>query len=102
MSNSNSDYLIKATIKKLTERLNKIFSEKFEDVSNIAQEFPEIITNELNDLKSSVIKEAERMREKDFENKDINSIKEKKILNVLKEIEETNNELKKLNETIEA
>ena len=39
---TNSDYLLKAAIKKVTEKLNEILVEKIEEATNIAQDAPEI------------------------------------------------------------
>jgi len=38
---TNSDYLLKAAIKKVTEKLNEILVEKIEEATNIAQDAPE-------------------------------------------------------------
>ena len=43
---TNSDYLLKAAIKKITEKLNEIVAEKIEEASNIAQDVPEIFKKE--------------------------------------------------------
>jgi len=40
---TNSDYLLKAAIKKVTEKLNEILVEKIEEATNIAQDAPEIL-----------------------------------------------------------
>tara|TARA_Y100001978_G_scaffold70405_1_gene63239 strand:+ start:178 stop:354 length:177 start_codon:yes stop_codon:yes gene_type:complete len=53
---SNSDYLIKATIKKISERLNRTFVEKAEEAANAAQEVPEILKKEIEDLKMTLSK----------------------------------------------
>ena len=60
---SNSDYLIKATVKKISERLNKTFIGKVEEAANIAQEVPEILKKELEDFKDEIIQEAKRLEE---------------------------------------
>ena len=60
---SNSDYLIKATVKKISERLNKTFVEKVEEAANVAQEVPEILKKEIEDLKDEIIQEAKRLEE---------------------------------------
>ena len=62
---SNSDYLIKATVKKISERLNKTFVDKIEEATNVAQEAPEILKKEIEDLKSEIIQEARRLEEID-------------------------------------
>ncbi len=58
---TNSDYLLKAAIKKVTEKLNEIVVEKIEEASNIAQDVPEKIKKEFDTLKEAIIEEAVRM-----------------------------------------
>ena len=58
---TNSDYLLKAAIKKVTEKLNEIVVEKIEEASNIAQDAPEKIKKEFDTLKEAIIEEAARM-----------------------------------------
>ena len=60
---SNSDYLIKATVKKISERLNKTFIGKFEEAANVAQEVPDMLKKEIEDLKDEIIQEAKRLKE---------------------------------------
>ena len=55
---TNSDYLLKAAIKKVTEKLNDILVEKIEEATNIAQDAPEILKKEFDSLKESIIEEA--------------------------------------------
>ena len=62
---SNSDYLIKATVKKISERLNRTFIEKVEEAANVAQEVPEILKKEIEELKDEIIQEAKRLEEID-------------------------------------
>ena len=52
---SNSDYLMKATVKKISERLNKTFIGKVEKAANVAQEVPEILKKEIEDLKDEIL-----------------------------------------------
>ena len=66
---TNSDYLLKAAIKKVTEKLNKIVVEKIEEASNIAQDVPEKIKKELDTLKDSIIEEAARMEKEGSKDK---------------------------------
>ena len=75
---SNSDYLIKATVKKISERLNKTFIGKVEEAANVAQEVPEIFKKEIEYLKDEIILEAKRLEEID---KDENDRKTKTSLN---------------------
>ena len=58
---NNSDYLLKAAIKKVTEKLNEILVEKIEEATNIAQDAPEILKKEFDSLKESIIEEASKM-----------------------------------------
>ena len=60
---SNSDYLIKATVRKISERLNKTFIGKVEEAANAAQEVPEILRKEIEGLKDEIIQEAKRLEE---------------------------------------
>tara|TARA_Y100001933_G_scaffold264413_1_gene329906 strand:+ start:1521 stop:1832 length:312 start_codon:yes stop_codon:yes gene_type:complete len=62
---TNSDYLIKATVKKLSEKLNKTFLEKIEEAANAAQGAPEIFKKEFENLKDEIINEAKIMEEND-------------------------------------
>ena len=65
---SNSDYLIKATMKKISERINKSFIGKVEEAANAAQEVPEILKKEIEYLKDEIILEAKRLEEIDKDN----------------------------------
>ena len=60
---SNSDYLIKATVKKISERLNKTFLGKVEEAANVAQEVPDMLKKEIEGLKDEIIQEAKRLEE---------------------------------------
>ena len=60
---SNSDYLIKATIKTISEKLNRTFSSKIDEAATSAQEVPELIKKEIEILKDEIIDEAKRMEE---------------------------------------
>ncbi len=60
---SNSDYLMKATVKKISEILNKTFIGKVEKAANVAQEVPEMLKKEIEDLKDEIIQEAKRLEE---------------------------------------
>ena len=62
---SNSDYLIKATVKKISERLNKTFIGKVEEAANVAQEVPEILKKEIEVLMDEIIEEAKRLEKID-------------------------------------
>ena len=58
---TNSDYLLKAALKKISEKLNETLVEKIEEATNIAQDVPEILKKEFDCLKESIIEEASRM-----------------------------------------
>ena len=60
---SNSDYLIKATIKTISEKLNRTFSAKIDEAATAAQEAPELLKKEIEILKDEIIDEAKRMEE---------------------------------------
>ena len=104
---TNSDYLLKAAIKKVTEKLNKIVVEKFEEASNIAQDVPEKIKKEFDTLKEAIIEEAERMENEvsKSRNTDTSEYNQDPYLSdVLKEIEDIKLKIdhfnRKMNNTI--
>ena len=97
---TNSDYLLKAAIKKVTEKLNKIVVEKIEEATNIAQDAPEIIKKEFDSLKESIIKEAARMEQEGSKNRNTDpteSTQNSNLSEVLKEIEEINEKIEQFN-----
>ena len=97
---SNSDYLLKAAIKKVTEKLNDIFAEKIEEATNIAQDAPEIIKKELDTLKESIIEEAERMEKEMKHNVHVKTSESKQDQNlkqVLEEIQEIKDKIEQFN-----
>ena len=105
---TNSDYLLKAAIKKVTEKLNEIVTEKIEEAANIAQDAPEIIKKEFDTLREAIIEEAERMEKEVTKNKNSNTSetqKDQNLSDVFKEIELIKNEIDrfnlKMNNTIE-
>ena len=98
---TNSDYLLKAAIKKVTEKLNEILVEKIEEATNIAQDAPEILKKEFDSLKESIIEEASRM-EKDEniqENDSKNTYQDSEIKKALNEIEVINKQIDLFNRT---
>ena len=104
---TNSDYLLKAAIKKVTEKLNEIFVEKIEEASNMAQDAPEKIKKEFDTLKEAIIEEAARMEfevSKDRYNKTSESNQDPNLSEVLKEIEDIKGKIdhfnRKMNNTI--
>ena len=99
---TNSDYLLKAAIKKVTEKLNEILFEKIEEATNIAQDAPEILKKEFNNLKESIIEEASKMEKAENvqENEPINTNQDSKIKKTLNEIEGINKQIDLFNKTI--
>ena len=99
---TNSDYLLKAAIKKVTEKLNEILVEKIEEASNIAQDAPEILKKEFDSLKESIIEEASRMEEAENIQKDesANTHQNSKIKKALNEIAAINKQIDLVNKTM--
>ena len=99
---TNSDYLLKAAIKKVTEKFNEILVEKIEEATNIAQDAPEIIKKEFDSLKESIIEEASRMEKAENiqENKTTDIYENSKIKEALNEIENINKLIDLFNKTI--
>ena len=99
---TNSDYLLKAAIKKVTEKLNEILVEKIEEATNIAQDAPEILKKEFDSLKESIIKEASRMEEAENikENKSTNTYQNSETKKAVNEIEGINKQIDIFNKTI--
>ena len=100
---TNSNYLLKAAIKKITEKLNDVLVEKIEEATNIAQDAPEIIKQEFDTLKESIIEEAERM-EYEMSNQNNNQTSKKNqdstITKALTEIEDINEGIERLNKIL--
>ena len=99
---TNSDYLLKAAIKKVTEKLNEILVEKIEEATNIAQDAPEILKKEFDILKESIIEEASRLEkvENFQENESSNTYQDSKIKKALNEIEGINEQIDLFNKNI--
>ena len=99
---TNSDYLLKAAIRKVTEKLSEILVEKIEEATNIAQDAPEILKKEFDSLKDSIIEEASRMEKAENiqENEFTNTNQDSKIKKALNEIEGINNQIDLFNKTI--
>tara|TARA_B100000945_G_C20318126_1_gene566232 strand:+ start:172 stop:483 length:312 start_codon:yes stop_codon:yes gene_type:complete len=98
---TNSDYILKAAIKKVTEKLNQILSEKIEEATNIAQDAPEMIKKEFDTLKESIIEEASRMENQINTNNPTSETKqEHKITQALEEINNINKQIERLNNKI--
>ena len=99
---TNSDYLLKAAIKKVTEKLNEILVGKIEEAANIAQDAPEILKKEFDSLKESIIEEASRMEKAENiqKNESQNTYQDYKIKKALNEIEEINKQIDLLNKSI--
>jgi len=100
---SNSDYLIKATVKKISERLNKTFIGKVEEAADIVQEVPEILKKEIEDLKDEIIKEAKRLEEIEIDDnlREAKSSLNPKIEQSLSKIESIKSCLANLNDLID-
>ena len=97
---TNSDYFFKAAIKKVTEKLNEIVSEKIEEATNIAQDAPEIIKKEFDTLKEAIIEEAAKMEREMSKAKNNNTAEfynEKNLNEVMKEIDEINEKIEQFN-----
>jgi len=92
---TNSDYLLKAAIKKVSEKLNEILVDKIEEATNIAQDAPEILKKEFDSLKESIMEEDSRMEkaEKNQENESANTYQDSKIKKALNEIEDINKQI---------
>ena len=99
---TNSDYLLKAAIKKVTEKLNEILVEKIEIATNIAQDAPEILKKEFDSLKESIIEEASRLEKAENiqENESTNTDPDSKITKALNEIEDINEQIDLFNKNI--
>ena len=97
---TNSDYLLKAAIKKVTEKLNEIVVEKIEEATNIAQDAPEIIKKEFDTLKEAIIEEAARMEKEGSNNQNYNTsepYKDPNLDQVLIEIEMIKEKIEQFN-----
>ena len=92
---TKSDYLLKAAIKKVTEKLNEILFDKIEEATNIAQDAPEILKKEFNSLKESIIEEASRLEKAENiqENESRNTYQDSTIKKALNEIEDINKQI---------
>ena len=100
---SNSDYLIKATVKKISERLNKTFIGKVEEAANIAQEVPEMLKKEIEDLREEIIQEAKRIEEieRDDNLREPKTSLNPKVEQSLEKIESIRTHLENLNELLD-
>ena len=96
---TNSDYLLKAAIKKVTEKLSEILVEKIEEATNIAHDAPEILKKEFNSLKESIIEEASKMEKlENFQEKTTeDNYQNPKIKKALNEIEVIKNQIEIFN-----
>ena len=100
---TNSDYLLKAAIKKITEKLNVVLVGKIEEATNVAQDAPEIIKKEFDTLKESIIEEAARM---EYEmstknnNQDSKTNQDSTITKALTEIKDINEGIERLNKIL--
>ena len=99
---TNSDYLLKATLKKVTEKLSEILVEKIEEATNIAQDAPDFLKKEFDSLKESIIEEASRMEKAENiqEDEPTYTSQNFKVEKALNEIESIENQIDLLNKTI--
>ena len=99
---TNSDYLLKAAIKKVTEKLNEILVEKIEEATNIAKDAPEIFKKEFDSLKESIIEEASRLEKAENikGNESKNTYQDSKIKKALNEIEGINKQIDLFNKNL--
>ncbi len=93
---TNSDYLIRAAIKKLSEKLNQTFLEKFEEAASVAQEMPVFLKKELEVLIDEVFQEAKKMEEEDN-----NSSFSENETNQINTISKCDQEIKEINLRLE-
>ncbi len=98
---TNSDYLLKAAIKQVTEKFNEILVDKIEKATNIAQDAPEILKKEFDSLKESIIEEASRMEKAENiqENESANIYQDSKIKKALNAIGDINKQIDLFNKT---
>ena len=97
---NNSDYLFKAAIKKVTEKLNELFIEKIAEATNIAQDAPEIIKKRFDKLKEEIIEEAaimEKEMSKNIKTETSASYEDPNFNEVLEKIEEINEKIEQFN-----
>ena len=97
---TNSDYLLKAAIKKVTEKLNEIVVEKIEEAANIAQDAPEILKKEFDTLKEAILEEASRMENEMSKkrNTDISEFyKDPNLVEALEQIKDIKEKIKQFN-----
>ena len=99
---TNPDYLLKAALKKVSEKLNEILFEKIEEATNIAQDAPEILKKEFDSLKESIIEEASRMEKAENiqENESKEIYQDSIITKALNEIEGINKQIDLFNKTL--
>ena len=100
---TNSDYILKAAIKKVSEKLNDMLVEKFEEATNIAQDVPDIIRKEFDNLKESIIEEATRMEYEMDSKQNVQESKahqNSKINQALDDIKDINQRIEKLDKKI--
>ena len=99
---TNSDYLIKATLNKISEKLNKTLLEKIEEASNAAQEVPEILKKEIENLKGEIFLEAKRLEQLEIDNQNDGFVNSKSSLKLsLEKINEIKINLEGLNDLLD-
>ncbi len=95
-------WFMSSKLMKVTEKLNEILVEKIEEATNIAQDAPEILKKEFDNLKESIIEEASRMeKSENVQNNDpTDTFKNSKIKKALNEIEGINKQIELINKAI--
>ena len=101
---TNSDYLIKATIRKISEKLSNTFSSKIDEATAAAQEVPEILKKEIELLKDEILDEAKKMEEESKNepgNKEKDTTEDLILQKTSKKISGINQKLNEINNILE-
>tara|TARA_Y100000589_G_scaffold246400_1_gene234169 strand:+ start:182 stop:493 length:312 start_codon:yes stop_codon:yes gene_type:complete len=101
---TNSDYLIKATIKKISDKLNKTLFSKIDKAAAAAQEVPELLKKEIEILKYEILNEAKKMEEEsenESNNKEQTSPEDLILIETSKKISSITQKLNELNNILE-
>ena len=97
---TNSDFLLKAAIKKVTEKINELVAEKIEEAANIAQDVPEKIKKEFDTLKEAILEEAAKMESEVSKSRNVDTLESNQdpyLSEVLKEIEDIKGKIDQFN-----
>ena len=101
---TNSDYLIKATIKKISEKLNKTFTSKIDEAAAAAQEVPELFKKEFEILKDEILDEAQKMEKKsknESSNSEKNALENPTLIKTSTKISSINQKINEINTILE-